>query len=108
LLQLHQLHTFEAILKHISLIRIALLPIVIGCANEKQTGYNFTETDVSYFNINDGIELSGTLTIPTSKNPVPAVLLIQGSGPYDRDETIGSHKIFKVLAQHLAENGMQF
>lgn len=52
------------------------------------------------------ITLTGTLTIPPGKGPFPAVLLITGSGPQDRDETVFGHKPFLVLADALARAGV--
>jgi len=52
------------------------------------------------------IKLAGTLTIPDNvKNP-PAVILISGSGPQDRDEKLMEHQPFLVLADHLSRNGI--
>ncbi len=39
-------------------------------------------------------ELPGTLSIPAGDGPFPAVILVHGSGPNDRDETIGPNKPF--------------
>lgn len=50
--------------------------------------------------------LPGTLTLPHGDGPFPAVLLIAGSGPSDRDETIGPNKPFRDLAQGLAAAGI--
>lgn len=50
--------------------------------------------------------LSGTLTMPTGQGPFPAVILIHGSGPQDRDETIGPNKPFRDLAWGLASRGI--
>ena len=50
--------------------------------------------------------LPGTLTIPVGTGPFPAVVLVHGSGPNDRDETIGSNKPFKDLAGGLASRGV--
>jgi len=50
--------------------------------------------------------LPGTLTIPNGKGPFPAVVLVHGSGPQDRDETIGPNKPFRDLAFGLASNGI--
>ncbi len=50
--------------------------------------------------------LHGTLTLPRGAGPFPAVLLIAGSGPSDRDETIGPNKPFRDLAQGLAAAGI--
>lgn len=65
---------------------------------------SFSEQNVSF-----GLEhwkLPATLTIPTGTGPFPAVLLVHGSGPNDRDETIGPNKPFKDLAWGLASRGI--
>jgi pimeloyl-ACP methyl ester carboxylesterase len=48
-----------------------------------------------------GARLAGTLTLPPGQGPFPAAVLISGSGPQDRDETIAGHKPLLVLADHL-------
>ncbi|MFA7583021.1 MAG: alpha/beta fold hydrolase [Proteiniphilum sp.] len=53
----------------------------------------------------DSISLSGTLTLPDSTGTFPAILLIAGSGPNDRDETLFGHKPFLVISDHLTRNG---
>ena len=53
-----------------------------------------------------GIELAGTLTLPPADGPVPGVVLVSGSGPQDRDETLMGHKPFAVLADHLTRSGI--
>lgn len=55
--------------------------------------------------------LPGTLTLPNgdgkaSGKGVPAVVLVHGSGPHDRDETIGPNKPFLDIARGLAEQGI--
>jgi hypothetical protein len=50
--------------------------------------------------------LPATLTIPNGKGPFPAVLLVQGSGPNDRDETVGANHPFADLAQGLSSRGI--
>lgn len=63
--------------------------------------------EVTFINKNaDGIKLAGTFTIPDNvKNP-PAVILISGSGPQDRDEKIMEHQPFLVIADYLSRNGI--
>jgi pimeloyl-ACP methyl ester carboxylesterase len=68
--------------------------------------YPYEAIEVSYENNKGGIKLAGTLTIPRSKGPFPAVLLITGSGAQDRDETIFGHKPFLVLADYLTRRGI--
>jgi hypothetical protein len=50
--------------------------------------------------------LAGTLTVPTGAGPFPCVVLVQGSGPHDRDETLGPNKPFRDLAWGLATQGV--
>ena len=50
--------------------------------------------------------LPGTLTLPAGARSAPAVVLVHGSGPNDRDETIGGNKPFKDLATGLASRGV--
>ena len=51
--------------------------------------------------------LGGTLTVPVGPGPFPGVVLVHGSGPQDRDETIGANKVFKDLAEGLASRGIE-
>lgn len=51
-------------------------------------------------------ELPGTLTLPKGDGPFPAVVLVHGSGPNDRDETLMNQKPFRDLAEGLAERGV--
>ena len=51
-------------------------------------------------------DLPGTLSIPTGEGSFPAVVLVHGSGPNDRDETIGPNKPFKDIAQGLSSKGI--
>ncbi|HZI89684.1 MAG TPA: alpha/beta fold hydrolase [Candidatus Polarisedimenticolia bacterium] len=50
--------------------------------------------------------LGGTLCEPVGLGPFPAAVLIHGSGPQDRDETIGANKVFKDIAEGLASSGV--
>lgn len=50
--------------------------------------------------------LTGTLALPQGDGPFVAVILVHGSGPHDRDETIGPNKPFRDLAQGLASQGI--
>ncbi|MDZ7606573.1 MAG: hypothetical protein U5K79_13515 [Cyclobacteriaceae bacterium] len=46
------------------------------------------------------------MTLPKGKNSFPIVLFVHGSGPNDRDETIGPNKPFRDIAYGLAEKGI--
>lgn len=92
----------------------ASLPLVLkrGTAEapkrpqEPKRPYPYTNEQVTYQNKAAGITLAGTLTLPRGASPVPAVILITGSGPEDRDETVFGHKPFLILADHLTRNGL--
>ncbi|MCH9023089.1 MAG: DUF3887 domain-containing protein [Planctomycetes bacterium] len=64
--------------------------------------FHETETSVG----DDPWKLPGTLAIPIGKGPFPAVVLVHGSGPNDRDETVGPNKLFKDLGLGLATKGV--
>lgn len=57
-------------------------------------------------NAGAGVQLAGTLSIPHGAGPFPAVVLVHGSGPLDRDEVVFDHKLFLVLADHLNRRGI--
>jgi uncharacterized protein len=66
----------------------------------------YTNKDVEFVNELAGITLSGTLSLPTGKGPFPAVILVSGSGPQDRNSEVFGHKPFLVLADYLVRNGI--
>lgn len=68
--------------------------------------YPYIEKKVAYTNLKAGVKLVGILTLPSDKGVFPAVLLITGSGPQDRDETIYGHHPFLVLADYLTRQGI--
>ncbi|UQZ84256.1 Alpha/beta hydrolase family protein [Paenibacillus konkukensis] len=56
---------------------------------------------------NASYPLEGILTLPDSQAiKVPAVVFVHGSGPLDKDETIGANKPFRDLAEGLAKKGI--
>ena len=52
------------------------------------------------------LAVGGALSLPGTPGPNPAVVLLPGSGPLDRDETVGRNKPFKDLAWGLATRGV--
>jgi dienelactone hydrolase len=79
-----------------------------GGADWKRPDYSkpdsFKERDVT---VGEGEwKLPGTLTLPNGSGPFPAAVLVHGSGPNDRDETVGGVKVFKDLAEGLASRGI--
>ncbi len=64
------------------------------------------EEEVTYKSDAGKTKLAGTLTVPAIRGKHPAVILISGSGPQDRDSTLWGHKPFLVLADYLANLGI--
>jgi fermentation-respiration switch protein FrsA (DUF1100 family) len=77
-----------------------------GRPQDPQKPYPYEEVDVTFPNQEAGINLSGTLTLPSGPGPFPAVVLISGSGPQDRDSTLAGHRTFLVLADYLTRRGL--
>lgn len=66
----------------------------------------YLEEEVTFNGGAEGIVLAGTLTLPKGEGPFPAVLLIPGSGPQDRDESLSSHRPFLLIADALTRKGI--
>lgn len=72
-----------------------------------QAPFPYQVEEVTFRNEQDDVTLAGTLTIPKDETSTyPAVVLISGSGPQDRDETILGHKPFWVIADYFSRNGI--
>lgn len=67
--------------------------------------YPYLEEEVRFLNPNGGHHLAGTLTLPPGEGPHPAVVMITGSGPQDRNEDIMNHRPFWVIADYLSRRG---
>jgi len=75
-----------------------------GSANEAAGDFDSVDLSVPVPALNG--ELPGTLTLPRGEGPFPAVVLVHGSGPSDRDESVGNLYPFRDIAQGLAERGV--
>ncbi len=91
--------TFPLTLKRVQEVQEARRP------QNPQKPYPYEEEQVTFENREAGITLAGTWTMPRGEGPFPAVILVSGSGPQDRDETIFQHKPFWVLADRLTREG---
>ena len=89
-----------------SMNTIRLMPVP-AASTAKPVAYNkekMQERDITVGA--DDFKLPGTLTLPVGKKKAPVVILVHGSGPQDRDETVGPNKPFRDLAWGLAERGI--
>ncbi|MDE0936131.1 MAG: alpha/beta hydrolase [Mariniblastus sp.] len=68
--------------------------------------FPYDAEEVTFENKADNLTLAGTLTIPKKPGRHPVVVLISGSGPQDRDESLMEHKPFLVLADYLSRRGI--
>jgi len=73
---------------------------------EPKPPFPYNTEEVGFDNTIDDVYLAGTLSIPRGSGPFPALVLVSGSGPQDRDETIMEHKPFLVLADYLTRHGI--
>lgn len=91
-------------LKKISMIlTLSLLTISMVSCNSKSQG-KFDEKKITIGNGENNVD--GILTMPKDVEKPPVVILVQGSGQSDMDETIGKNKPFKDIASGLAEKGI--
>lgn len=80
---------------------------VLNRPQEPKPPFPYKSEDVTFLNKQQGdFNLAGTLTLPEKGNNFPAVVLITGSGPQDRDESIMGHKPFLVIADYLTRRGI--
>ncbi len=85
--------------------RVDALP-VNNRPQEPKKPYSYNEEEVVFNNEKAGVQLGGTLTFPKGDGPYPAVILITGSGPQNRNGEVFTHKPFLVLSDFLTSNGI--
>lgn len=68
--------------------------------------YPYQSEDVYFNNEEQDLTLAGTLTLPEEGENFPAVILISGSGPQDRNEELLGHKPFLVISDYLTRKGI--
>lgn len=68
--------------------------------------YPYLTEEIGYENKLASVHLAGSFTKPATGKNFPVVLMITGSGPQDRDESIGKHKPFAVIADFLTRQGI--
>jgi uncharacterized protein len=86
------------------LARVSEAPKVLR-PQEPRPPFPYRVEDVTFQNAEGGVRLAGTLTLPESPRPLPAVVLITGSGPQDRDEALFGHRPFWIIADSLSRQG---
>ncbi|HTN45482.1 MAG TPA: alpha/beta fold hydrolase [Flavipsychrobacter sp.] len=67
---------------------------------------SYHSEEISFENKTDNIKLTGTFTYPKNKRNAPAVILISGSGPQDRNSELLGHKPFLIISDDLTKKGI--
>jgi uncharacterized protein len=73
------------------------------------SGLPYGVEEVSFPGGSEGVTLAGTLTLPPGDGPHPGIVLLSGSGPQDRDESLApitALKPFAVIADALTRAGI--
>jgi len=92
----------------------APLPLDMGRASpptppvrpqEPKPPFPYSSRDVSVESV-PGVRLAGTILMPPGAGPFPAVVMVTGSGPQNRNEELLGHKPFLVIAEYLARHGI--
>lgn len=91
--------SFPLGLKRVAAVTVARRP------QEPKPPFPYRQEEVTFASV-PGVQMAGTLTLPQGTGPFPAVVLVTGSGPQDRDEELLGHKPFAVLADHLTRRGI--
>ncbi len=81
-------------------------PFAVERPQEPKGPFPYAAEEVTFRSPAGGVELAGTFVLPPGEGPFPAVAMISGSGPQDRDESLMGHKPFLVIADHLARHGI--
>jgi pimeloyl-ACP methyl ester carboxylesterase len=82
-----------------------MIPFTLSGCNSNSKGSHYPDEEVRFDSIPGEVTLAGTLSLPPGEGPYPGVVLVSGSGPNDRDETIFNLRPFKVLSDLLNGRG---
>jgi len=81
-------------------------PFALNRPQLPKAPFPYESREVTFNSEAGNVRLAGTLLLPAGEGPFPAVVLVTGSGPQDRDETLMGHKPFLVIADALARRGI--
>lgn len=81
------------------ILALLLLPLIVVACDAKPRDIEVTFS-------HDSISLGGTLSLPDGSGPFPAIVLVTGSGPQDRNEEILGFRPFALIADSLRRAGV--
>lgn len=70
-----------------------------------QPPFAYNSADILFYNATKSMEYGATITTPKDDERHPAIIMISGSGPQNRDEEIFQHKPFAVAADYFTKHG---
>lgn len=80
---------------------------IVNRPQEPKEPLPYRVEEVTYKNRQaESVTLAASLTLPKGSGPYPAVILISGSGPQNRDEELLGHKPFLIIADHFTRAGI--
>jgi dipeptidyl aminopeptidase/acylaminoacyl peptidase len=86
---------------------LTLLILPTACASKAPAAEIITDTEgETSVTIGEEYPLDGVLALPDGAEKVPAVVLVHGSGPSDKDESVYGIRAFKDISDYLAANGV--
>ena len=77
-----------------------------GAARKTIDTLLYKTENVHFCNADSGICFGGTLILPDSTRQNPVVIFVSGTGKQDRNGTMAGHKMFKTIAEYLAQKGI--
>ncbi len=85
----------------------AFTPVAFAQPVGQQVSQAYRADSVIFKGAQTGLTYDATLTVPNkATKKYPAVILVSGTGPQDRDGTMAGHKIFAQIADYLSARGM--
>jgi uncharacterized protein len=84
--------------------RATLLP-ASARPQEPKPPFPYDARDVTFESV-PGVRLAGTIVTPPGPGPFPALVMVTGSGPQNRNEELLGHKPFLVISDYLARHGI--
>lgn len=89
------------------IVKWIVVVVVVAMAGWLLVGPDVPTATTEDVSIDNGdVRLAGTLSLPVGPGPHPAVVLVSGSGPQDRDEAIPGipdYRPFAAIAEHLVD-----
>lgn len=91
---------------HVFALKLSREPVVFKRPQTPRPPFSYDSEDVGFSNTEAGLRLAGTLTFPRGGTNFPALVLISGSGPQNRDGQVFEHVPFRVIADYLTRRGI--